>query len=140
MGVVNFFSEDIDFKLPHPRKTADWIKRVVKREKSTILGVNFIFCSDSYLLQANIQYLKHRTLTDIITFDYSASRKTIEGDVFISIERVVENASKFSNSFDDELHRVIIHGILHLLGHRDKTAKEKTLIRKQEDVCLSLRR
>ena len=138
MAVVNFFSEDIDFKLPHPRKTTDWIKRVIKKEKKSIQGVNFIFCSDKYLLATNIQFLNHKSLTDIITFDYSDSPGLL-GDIFISIERVRENALKFKKTFDDELHRVIIHGILHLMGYNDKTPKEKSLIHKKEDVCLSLR-
>jgi len=138
MAVVNFFSEDIDFKLPHPRKTTDWIKRVIKKEKKSIQGVNFIFCSDKYLLATNIQFLNHKSLTDIITFDYSDS-PVLHGDIFISIERVRENALKFKKTFDDELHRVIIHGILHLVGYNDKTPKEKSLIHKKEDVCLSLR-
>ena len=138
MAVVNFFSEDIDFKLPHPRKTTDWIKRVIKKEKKSIQGVNFIFCSDKYLLATNIQFLNHKSLTDIITFDYSDS-PVLHGDIFISIERVRENALKFKKTFDDELHRVIIHGILHLMGYNDKTRKEKSLIHKKEDVCLSLR-
>lgn len=140
MAVVNFFSEDIDFKLPHPRKTSDWIKQVVRKEKATLQGVNFIFCSDKYLLQANIRYLNHKTFTDIITFDYSGSAQTLQGDIFISIDRVGENCRTYKKSFDDELHRVIIHGVLHLLGYEDKTVKQKVLIHKKEDVCLSLRR
>ena len=139
MPAVNFFAEDLDFKIPHPRKTASWIKAVVAKEKSSILELNFIFCSDEYLLATNIQYLKHKSYTDIITFDYSESSKNLQGDIFISIERIKENAIKFEKSFDEELHRVIIHGVLHLLGYNDKSPKEKAQIHKKEDHCLSLR-
>jgi probable rRNA maturation factor len=139
MAAVNFFAEDTDFKIPHPRKTSAWIQKVVKKEKAALANVNFIFCSDQYLLGLNIKHLNHKTLTDIITFDYSESRNSIEGDVFISIDRVLENSLKFKRGFDEELHRVLIHGILHLLGYDDKTPKAKAAIRKKEDVCLSLR-
>jgi len=139
MAAVNFFTEDIAFKVPHPRKTSAWIKKIVEKEKAAIASVNFIFCSDQYLLSLNVKHLNHKTFTDIITFDYSTSRKRIEGDIFISIERVRENSDKFKKTFDEELHRVLIHGILHLLGYDDKTPKAKASIRKKEDVCLSLR-
>lgn len=139
MAAINFFSEDISFKLPHPRKTAAWIKRVVKKEKFSLNQVNFIFCSDEYLHQKNIEYLNHKTYTDIITFDYSDIEGELEGDIFISIDRIKENAAKFNRPFDEELHRVIIHGILHLLGYDDKTPAQKTRIHQQEDACLNLR-
>jgi probable rRNA maturation factor len=139
MAAVNFFTEDIDFKVAHPRKTSTWIKKVVEKEKAALATVNFIFCSDHYLSGLNSKHLKHNTLTDIITFDYSTSRKGIEGDIFISIERVRENSIKFKKTFDEELHRVLIHGVLHLLGYDDKTPKAKASIHKKEDVCLSLR-
>jgi probable rRNA maturation factor len=139
MPAINFFTEDVKFKLSHPTKSASWIKRIIKQEGATLENLNFIFCSDEYLLETNKRYLKHKTYTDIITFDQSDRPGHIEGDIFISIERVRENAEKFSVSFDLELHRVLIHGVLHLLGHKDKTPKQKTLIRKKEDACLSLR-
>jgi probable rRNA maturation factor len=139
MAAVNFFVEDIDFKLPRPRKTSAWIKKVVEKEKGRLSSVNFIFCSDRYLLDLNIRHLNHNTLTDIITFDYSVSQKNIEGDIFISVDRVTENSTKFKTPFEEELHRVVIHGILHLLGYDDKTPNAKARIRKKEDVCLSLR-
>ena len=100
--------------------------------------INYIFCSDNYLHQINFQYLDHDTFTDIITFDQS-DKDQIEGDIFISIDRVHENANERNISFVNELHRVMIHGILHLLGYNDKTPKEKQLMREKEDECLSLR-
>ena len=100
--------------------------------------IQFIYCSDSYLLQLNRQYLQHDTFTDIITFDYSAE-KTVSGDIFISIDRVSENAKKFSHSFEDELHRVMAHGVLHLMGFKDKSKKTKLQMTTEEDKALLLR-
>jgi rRNA maturation RNase YbeY len=138
MASINFFNEDISFKLPHPRKTSTWIKLVIQKEKFSLNQVNFIFCSDEYLRAKNIEYLNHKTYTDIITFDYADTKGELEGDIFISIDRIRENADKFGRPFDEELHRVIIHGILHLLGYDDKTPQQKALIHKKEDACLSL--
>lgn len=138
MASLQFFSEDISFKPPHPRKTKSWIKQTIAKEKKTPGDLNFIFCSDDYLLQINIQYLDHQTYTDIITFDNSEDPKIIEGDIFISVDRVRENASKFSRPFEEELRRVIIHGVLHLIGYSDKTAAQKTAMRRKEDAYLSL--
>ncbi len=140
MSSVRFFQEDVNYSLPHPRKTASWIKEVLKREKRPKAEINYIFCTDKYLARLNKDFLNHSTLTDIITFDNSNSDKSIDADIYISIERVAENATKFKNSFNDELHRVMIHGILHLLGFKDKKASEKALMRKKEDACLSLRK
>jgi len=139
MPAIEFFAQDIPFKLPHPSKTRRWIQEVIQREGHSLNHLNFIFCSDAYLLEMNQQYLNHNTLTDIITFDNSEEEGSIEGDIFISVERVRENAASIGVSFDDELHRVIIHGVLHLLGYPDKSAAEKTRMRKKEDACLSLR-
>jgi probable rRNA maturation factor len=139
MAVVNYFTEGTRFKLDHPRKTAAWIKKVILQEKSSLRNINFIFCSDDALLARNQDYLKHTTYTDIITFDNSEIKNEVEGDVFISIDRVRENATKYCQSFDQELHRVMIHGVLHLLGYNDKSPRQKTAIRKKEDACLSLR-
>jgi probable rRNA maturation factor len=139
MADVDFFNEDINFKLPKPGKTRRWIKEVITREKKYLAHLNFIFCSDEYLLAINQQYLKHKTLTDIITFDNSEGNGAIEGDIFISIERVRANAEELKASFDEELHRVLIHGVLHLLGYSDKTLRNKGRMRKKEDAYLSLR-
>jgi len=135
---VRFFAEGIDFKLSHPRKTSSWIKAVAKKEKKTLVLINYVFCSDSYLLQMNLNYLNHDTLTDILTFDYSDKSK-LEGEIYISIERVRENSTVFNRPFDEELHRVIIHGLLHLMGYKDKSSAEKAQMRKKEEACLSLR-
>jgi probable rRNA maturation factor len=139
MAAIRFFSEETDFKLPHPRKTSTWIKSALTKEKKTLGDLNFIFCTDEYLLQINVEYLDHHTYTDIITFDSSETPGTIEGDIFISIERIRENADKFSRPFDEELHRVIIHGVLHLIGYGDKTKTAKAKMTKKEDTYLAVR-
>jgi probable rRNA maturation factor len=139
MAAIHFFVQELDFKLSKPRKTKTWIKEVLRRENKELATLNYIFCSDAYLLSINEQYLNHRTLTDIITFDNSDG-DNMEGDIFISVERVQENASKLKTHFDEELHRVIIHGVLHLSGYGDKTRKEKALMRDKEDAYLSLRK
>ena len=110
---------------------------VVKKEGSVVKDLNFIFCNDLFLLKMNKRYLKHNSLTDIITFNYS-NKNNLSGDVFISIDRVKENALLFSESFENELKRVIIHGVLHLLGYKDKSKKEKNNMRNKEDFYLSL--
>lgn len=139
MGSVFFFSEKTRFKLPNPRKTSGWIKKVIRAEGKELSSLNIIFCSDSYLSRINLQYLNHKTLTDIITFDHSDYEGLIAGDIFISIPRVKENAKKFNCPFDIELHRVIVHGALHLLGYNDKSGRQKAEMRKKEDAYLSLR-
>ena len=125
--------------LPHPRKTSQWIKFMIKKEGKILNSINYIFCSDLYLLQINQQYLNHSTLTDIVTFDYSQKTK-LEGEIYISIDRVKENSETYDRPFDEELHRVIIHGVLHLVGYKDKSKAEKSLMRKKEEACLSLRK
>jgi rRNA maturation RNase YbeY len=109
----------------------------VKKERKKLTSLNYIFCSDLYLLKINQEYLKHDTLTDIITFDYS-QKSNLEGEVYISIERVKENSEIFKRPFAEELHRVIIHGLLHLIGYADKSDAEKAQMRKKEEACLSL--
>jgi len=136
---IRFFTEDTDFALAHPRKTSAWISQAARKEKSEIKEINYIFCSDSFLLGLNQDYLEHDTLTDIITFDYSVSKKALEGEIYISIDRVSENAFKFKRDFEEELHRVIIHGVLHLAGYKDKKPSDKAIMRKKEDTYLSLR-
>lgn len=140
MASINFFTQELDFKVPHPRKTKAWIKEVIRREKKTLQELNYIFCSDAYLLTINEQYLNHKTFTDIITFDNSGQNGLIEGDIFISIERVADNAYTLGLDFEDELLRVMIHGVLHLSGYKDKNAQDRSAMRKKEDACLSLRR
>jgi probable rRNA maturation factor len=140
MSSVHFFYNEVRFKLKNPRKVTSWIKRVVEKEGSSIQEINYIFCSDSYLLSLNQGFLKHNTLTDIITFDSSEEDSVLTGEIYISVERVKENARKYTVSFEDELSRVMIHGILHLLGYKDKKPAEKTLMRKKEEASLSLRK
>ncbi len=140
MAAINFYSEDIEFTISQPRKLSSWIRNTILKEKKKLKELNYIFCSDEHLRNINIQFLKHKTYTDIITFDNSEDRNKIEGDIYISIQRVEENAIKFKTSFEDELHRVIIHGVLHLLGYSDKTSIEKAAMRKKEDLYLSLRK
>lgn len=139
MARIDFFTQDVSFKLPKPAKTRLWIRNVIGLENKNLVHINYIFCSDLYLLGLNKQYLKHRTLTDIITFDNSEEDGEVEGDIFISIDRVRSNADELGTSFDDELHRVMVHGILHLMGYADKSPLEKSRMRKKEDAYLSLR-
>lgn len=136
---ICFFEEDISFKLKNSRTTGAWLRKVMGSEKKTPGAINYIFCSDRYLLSINQQYLKHNTYTDIITFDYSEDAHVISGDIFISIERVRENAEKLKVSFDSELHRVMVHGVLHLSGYKDKSTAQKRIMRNRENTYLSLR-
>lgn len=133
---INFQSEDIDFQLDQPDVIVDWVETVISRENCQLLLLNYIFCSDNYLHQINLEYLRHDTLTDIITFPY-APPPFIQGDIFISIERVRENAENLQLTFNTELCRVMIHGVLHLCGYGDKTAPEKTIMTEKEDEALS---
>jgi len=138
MAAVNYFTEDISYKITNPRKTAAWIKRVALSEKKQIDQLNFIFCSDDYLLKINREYLNHNSYTDIITFPTNESPLVIAGDIFISVERVKENAVAFDVDFTNELRRVIIHGVLHLIGFKDKSKDQKKEMREKEDAYLSL--
>lgn len=137
---IHFFTEDITYSIIKPRKTVSWIKAVIKKEKASLSEINYIFCSDKYLLSLNQQFLNHNTLTDIITFNNSTQEGVLKADIYISVERVKENADKFKVLFEDEIHRVMIHGVLHLLGFKDKRPAEKALMRKKEEACLSLRK
>ena len=137
---IHYFYEQIDFKIETPRKASTWITLVAKTEKKEIGDLTYVFCSDDYLLSLNQQFLKHNTLTDIITFDYSEGKNELSGGIYISIDRVADNAAKFKTDFQDELHRVMIHGVLHLAGYKDKKPAEKALMRKKEEACLSLRK
>ena len=137
MAVVEFLSADLTFKLPEIKKTREWLVACARRQKCDIELIQYVFCSDHYLLAINRDYLKHDTLTDIITFDYSNGRH-LEGEIYISIDRVRENARLFEVPFSEELKRVLVHGVLHLAGHSDKSAREKAQMRKREDACLSL--
>ena len=137
---IAFFNEDLDYTIKHKQKLREWIGFTIKAEGFTRIGeLNFIFCSDEYLLSINQQYLQHDTYTDIVTFDSSEEESTISGDIFISVERTRENASKFAVSEEDELHRVIIHGVLHLCGYLDKNKEGKALMTEKENTYLAKR-
>ena len=126
------FNSETSFTLKNQKKLVKWISDVISSEGFQVGEINYIFCNDSYLNKINQEFLNHDTFTDIISFDYTLG-KEVGGDIFISIERVLENAEKFNEVFENELHRVMIHGILHFMGYKDKTKKEKTLMRTKED-------
>lgn len=136
---INFFNEDIQFTLKNKVQIRKWIRKSIENEGFKLGELNFIFCSDGYLLQINQEYLKHDTYTDIITFDNSELSEIISGDIFISIDRIIENAEKFQINFDNELHRVMIHGVLHLMGYPDKKREEKVIMTSKEDYYLTQR-
>ena len=138
MSKIQFFNEDIAFVLPNTKSISKWLENTIKEEGYNLSSLNYIFCSDEYLYKINLEYLEHDYYTDIITFDNSEDKTSIEGDLFISIERVVENAQHQSIPFSEELNRVIIHGTLHLLGYNDKTNAEKQTMREKENAYLSL--
>lgn len=139
MPRISFFQEDINYNLKNKLKVKQWIKDTIAAEGYQLDELTYIFCSDNYLLKINQQYLDHDTYTDIITFDNSSEKGIITGDIFISIERIRENAAKFNQSVTDELHRVIIHGALHLLGYKDKTAIDSKNMTQMEDKYLDKR-
>lgn len=135
---IHFFKEKVSFRL-HKRKTLiASIAQVAAEHSFQVIALNYVFCTDEHLLDINKRYLNHHYYTDIITFDQSSEPQTIEGDLFISIDRVSENAALEKVPFQKELQRVIFHGLLHLLGYKDKTASEKKRMREKEDACLSL--
>lgn len=131
------FNYETDFELTNPVDTSNWIIYVIKEEGFKLGDINYIFCDDDYLLKLNVEFLNHDTLTDIISFDNTLG-KLVNGDIFISIDRVQDNARTFDTSFINELHRVMIHGVLHYLGFKDKTEKEKIEMRSKENQYLLL--
>jgi probable rRNA maturation factor len=131
------FNYETAFKLKNEKQISNWISKVITKYGFTEGEINYIFCNDEYLLKLNVEFLNHDTLTDIISFDYTLGSQ-ISGDIFISIERVQENAVELGQTLENELHRVIIHGILHYLGYKDKTSAQKQLMRAEEDKCLEL--
>lgn len=133
--MISFQNQSISFKLKNKTKLKLWIKTIVDKEKYALGAINYIFCSDDELLEINIKHLNHNTFTDIITFDYTENKK-ISSDIFISIDRVIENSKKFNTTFENELHRVMIHGVLHLCGYKDKTKPDAELMRKKENAAL----
>ena len=135
--MISFQNLSIPFKLKEKTKLKQWIKSITEKEKYKLGTINYIFCSDDELLEINLKHLNHNTLTDIITFDYTDG-KTINSDIFISIDRVTENAEKFKVTFENELYRVMIHGVLHLCGYKDKTKSDSEMMRKKENAALKL--
>ena len=136
MPKINFFTEDITYTLKRKTIIKKWIEATIIAEGYQLAELNFILCSDEYLLRINQDFLQHDDYTDVITFDNSEELKTIVGDIFISIERIKENAVNFKSTTLAELCRVIIHGTLHLLGYKDKTKAAKTLMTEKEDFYL----
>ena len=134
--MINFTS-NTNFQLRHKTVLKSWIKKVVGKEGGEMKDLSFIFCDDMELLNKNSKYLNHDTLTDILTFDYSENNN-ISGDIYISIDRVKENAKTYKVTFENELDRVMIHGVLHLLGYKDKSKKDQKAMREKEDFYLSL--
>ena len=130
------FNYQIDFNLPNENKISEWISIIIKTENFKEGEINYIFCADDYLHKLNVEFLNHDTLTDIISFDYSVG-KIIQGDIFVSVERVAENAKEFKVSFEEELQRVIIHGVLHYCGYKDKSAEHAKVMRERENHYLS---
>ena len=139
MPAIQFFEEDIAYKLKNKTAVRKWITDTIKSEGYSLQELTYVFCSDEYLLGINQQYLDHDTYTDIITFDNSEEEGLIVGDIFISIERIKENAAKFAVTETQELHRVMIHGALHLLGYKDKSAADKKKMTLKEDHYLGER-
>jgi len=135
-GEIYFFTEDIEFNLDEKKKVTQWIKDTAEEYTFVIDNINYIFVSDNYLLELNKKYLKHKTLTDIITFDNSFFNLGLSGDIYISVERVKENAVKYKAEFHEELCRVMIHGLLHLCGFKDKTAVDKDKMIEAENMAL----
>jgi probable rRNA maturation factor len=129
------YNYEIDFLIPNEQTISKWIINAIISEGFKIEEINYVFCDDEYLHKLNVEFLNHDTLTDVISFDYTVG-KIIQGDIFISIERVRENAIEFSTSFENELKRVMIHGVLHYCGYKDKTVEDEKQMRSKEDFYL----
>ena len=131
------FNYETEFELPNEDQLSNWLSQVILSENKKEGDINYIFCDDEYLLNLNEQYLDHDTLTDIISFDYTVGNE-LHGDIFISIERVRENAQDFHVTFDEELKRVLAHGILHYCGFKDKSEEDEQLMRQKEDEKIKM--
>ena len=137
--MIRYFQEDIRFDLKQKMQNNRWLKMVAGSEMRRIGAVNIIFCSDNYILDVNMRYLQHDYFTDIITFDYCEGN-ILSGDLFISVDSVRENAVLYGAEFEEELNRVMVHGLLHLIGYDDHTEEEQKTMREKEDYYLSLRK
>lgn len=135
---IYFFSEEVEFSLRKKLNRKRWLKKIASNEGFFIKELNYVFCSDEYLYQMNRVYLKHETYTDIITFDNSEKENDIAGDIFISIDRVQENAKTLTQEVETEMNRVLVHGLLHLMGYKDKTQEEVALMRSKEEDSIKL--
>ena len=131
------FNYETDFELENEAQYEDWISRIIESEGFDEGEINYIFCNDDYLHKINVEYLDHDTLTDIISFDYTVGN-LIQGDIFVSIERVKDNAKDFNVSFDEELKRVLSHGVLHYCGYKDKSPEDEVLMRSKEDEKMQM--
>lgn len=132
---INYFSQKPEFKFKNKRNTTNWLKGVISDNHKVPGELSFIFCTDEQLLEINQTYLKHFYFTDVITFNYNEG-EIINGDIYISVDRISENANIFDVSFDCELHRIMVHGVLHLLGYNDKTKRQEAKMRELEDLYL----
>jgi rRNA maturation RNase YbeY len=131
------FNYEIEFSLENEQAFEDWLSRVIVSENKKEGEINYIFCDDEYLHKINLEYLNHDTLTDIISFDYSMGNE-LNGDIFVSVERVKDNAADFNVSFEDELKRVIVHGVLHYCGYKDKNERDEALMRVKENEKIAM--
>lgn len=136
--MINFYAEN-DFSLEQKKEVSDWLKATIDSEEYVVGEITFVFCSDQFLLEINKEFLQHDTFTDIISFDYSLG-KELHGEIYISTERVAENSEEFGTSFNDELHRVLVHGVLHLCGYKDKKKKDREVMRTKENESLLARK
>jgi rRNA maturation RNase YbeY len=135
---IYFFLEEVNFNLKNKRKLRDWIIQSADNEDYTVGTINYILTNDNILVQLNKEYLRHFTLTDIITFDLSEKEKELSGDIYISVDRARENAREFKVTLTNEINRLMIHGVLHLMGYKDKSREERELMREKEEFYLSL--
>ena len=131
------FNYETDFELENEAQYEDWISRIIESEGFDEGEINYIFCDDDYLHKINVEYLDHDTLTDIISFDYTVGN-LIQGDIFVSVERVQDNAKDFNVSFEDELKRVMVHGVLHYCGYKDKSESDERLMREKEEEKMKM--
>lgn len=136
--MVSYYFQDVDFKFSYRRLNNAWLKLVAESEVKKLGAINIIFCSDAYILDVNMKYLQHDYFTDIITFDY-CEKNILSGDLFISVDSVRENAFFYNTEFEDELNRVIVHGLLHLIGYDDHTEEDQKIMREKENYYLDLR-
>ena len=133
-----FYETNFKLKIKNKRLISRWIQTIAKKEGKKVNYLNYIFCNDQYLLKLNLKFLKHENYTDVITFGYSSNKFSIYGDSFISVERLVENAFMWKQDVQIELKRVLVHSLLHLLGYKDKTKSQKSIMRRKENFYLNL--